>query len=210
MRERPETLLGLIRHAPTVWNQEKRIQGQSDSPLTHEGENMARVWGSVLERFGWDRILASDLGRTRRTAALINSALNLPLTVHSGLREKDWGEWAGKTLSEIKIQCPDYLAEMEKAGWAFRPPGGEDRGQVYERSLAALEAAAFQWPGQRILVVTHKGVINCLVYRILGRKFLPSEPAIIADRHLHEMVYDGSLRIQHLNALALDAEVCSG
>mgnify|MGYP002351979739 FL=1 len=38
---RDDTRFGVMRHAPTLWNRERRIQGQLDSPLTPEGERMA-------------------------------------------------------------------------------------------------------------------------------------------------------------------------
>ena len=62
------TRFGLIRHAQTVWNREKKIQGHSDSPLTADGENQAGRWGMILQQYSWDRILASDTGRALETA----------------------------------------------------------------------------------------------------------------------------------------------
>ena len=46
---KPVTRFGLIRHAPTLWNAEKRIQGQGDSPLTPAGEQYAQQWGFFLK-----------------------------------------------------------------------------------------------------------------------------------------------------------------
>ena len=59
------TRFGLIRHAQTIWNREKKIQGHSDSPLTADGEKQALSWGQALAQFPWSRILASDAGRAR-------------------------------------------------------------------------------------------------------------------------------------------------
>ncbi len=39
------TRFGLMRHAETVWNREKRIQGQLDSRLTAAGRRQAESWG---------------------------------------------------------------------------------------------------------------------------------------------------------------------
>ena len=33
----------LTRHSKTAWNQEKRLQGRCDSPLTQEGEENAKA-----------------------------------------------------------------------------------------------------------------------------------------------------------------------
>lgn len=40
----------LVRHGETQWNAERRIQGQSDSPLTAKGEQQAMQVGSAPAR----------------------------------------------------------------------------------------------------------------------------------------------------------------
>ncbi len=61
----------LVRHGETEWNAQRRIQGQSDSPLTQMGEAQARQVAQRARLLGITHIITSDLGRTRRTAELI-------------------------------------------------------------------------------------------------------------------------------------------
>jgi len=199
------TRFGLIRHAQTQWNLEKRIQGRSDSPLTADGEHQATRWGQLLKPFEWDRIIASDIGRALKTANLINVCLNISLITDRRLREQDWGQWVGRTTAQLKTEMPLEFDGQASAGWAFCPPGGEDRRNVQKRSHKALLEAAAQWPGSNILVVTHEGVIKSLIYHLCGRKFLATEPAIIKRRQLHRLVHDSDgLRVEALNAIAMD------
>lgn len=206
-QEKPDGLItrfGVLRHVKTEWNQEKRIQGQSNSPLTPEGKQKAGEWGMLLKTFSWNRILVSDIGRAFETAVLVNGYLQVPIIKDSRLKEQDWGEWTGKTLSMIKMDFPGLLEEKEKAGWGFHPPGGEDRHGVWERSRKALTEAAEKWPGDQILVITHEGVIKCLIYGLMGRKFLPTEPSILNSWHLHRIRYDNQrLQVEKINALAI-------
>ncbi len=196
---------GLIRHAQTVWNREKKIQGNNDSPLTAEGKHQASRWGQILDQFSWNRLLASDTGRALATAEIINTYLNLPMAIDSRLREQDWGQWVEKTIRQIKAEAPQVLDEQLHAGWDFCPPGGEDRKSVLTRSQRALQEAFDRWPGENILVVTHEGVIKCLVYHLISRKFLPSEPPFLKSYQLHWLlVHDREgLRLEAANALAL-------
>jgi len=199
------TRFGLVRHAQTVWNREKRIQGQSDSPLTSDGESQALRWGRMLKQFSWNRILASDIGRARETAKIINQALNLSLQTDSRLREQDWGQWTGKTISQVNTDTPRELDAQVRAGWAFCPPGGEGRRSVLERGCLALQEAAEKWPGDDILVITHEGVVKSLIYHLCGRKYLPGEPAIIKPYQLHRLVHDKKgLKVEEMNALAME------
>jgi probable phosphoglycerate mutase len=200
------TRFGLIRHAQTVWNREKKIQGYSDSPLTADGEKQASSWGQILSQFSWDRVLASDAGRARATAEIINAFLKLPLTIDSRLKEQDWGQWVGKTVRQIEAEARQELDEQVNAGWDFCPPGGESRLSVLIRSQQALLEAAERYPGQNLLVVIHEGVVKSLIYHLCGRKFLPGEPAILKSYQLHRLVYDSSgLQIEKINALELDS-----
>jgi probable phosphoglycerate mutase len=199
------TRFGLMRHAETLWNQESRIQGHRDSPLTDKGKRDAESWGRQLSRISWDRIVGSDLGRAVETAAIINDYLQIPFEADSRLREQDWGEWAAERISKIESEALPKLDETKRAGWQFCPPGGEDRISVWQRSQRALMDAAKRWPGETILILTHEGVIRSLIYRLCNRKYLPQEPALIKSRHLHWLIFDSDrLQVKRINALMLE------
>jgi broad specificity phosphatase PhoE len=205
MTERsPVTHFGLLRHAMTEWNRERRIQGQIDMPLSPLGERQAEQWGHILKAYPWNRIFVSDARRAVETAAIMNTVLEVPMECDPRLREQDWGEWTGKTISQLKQETPLLLAEQEKAGWNFCPPGGEDRLTVRDRSRKAIVGACEKWEGERILVVTHEGVIKCLLYDLCSRRFLPGEPEMIRPRSLHGLIHDQhGLRIENMNAVTL-------
>ncbi len=81
----------LVRHGETQWNAERRIQGQSDSPLTAKGEQQAMQVGERARSLGITHIISSDLGRTKRTAEIIAQACGCDITFDSRLRELDMG-----------------------------------------------------------------------------------------------------------------------
>ena len=198
------TRFGLIRHAETVWNREKKIQGQTDSPLTGRGISQAEKWGRVLNEISWDRIMTSDIGRAVETAGRINQKLQVAIYSDPGLREQDWGQWAGKTLIEIEKEDPQFFAAQISAGWMFCPPEGETRLNIWERGHLALVNMAAKWPGETILVVTHEGVIKSLIYRLRGRKFMGPEPRLIKSLHMHWLIHNGQvLELEKLNAMPL-------
>jgi len=199
------TRLGLIRHARTLWNNEKRIQGQKDSALTDEGKHSAGQWGKSLAGFGWHRILASDTGRAFKTAQRVNATLKVPITTDARLREQEWGTWTGMTISAVTALFSQMPPEQTGVGWKFRPPGGESRNEMWDRGEKALIDAAERWPGAVILVVTHSGMIRCLINRLLGLQFLATEPRFLRPAHLHLLTCKtGRLGIEKANALDLD------
>ncbi len=196
------TRFGLLRHGRTVWNEEKRIQGSGDSPLTEHGVAGCREWARFLATFpiSWHRLLVSPLQRTIDTAEIINERLGLPLHLADGIREMDWGEWEGLTLAEIKAASHRDLAERVRGGWDFRPPGGESRREVLQRAVISLQEQERHWPGENLLVITHLGVIKSLLYHLEQRQFLPEEPKILYKDRFHIISsYDCRLSLEQSN-----------
>jgi probable phosphoglycerate mutase len=200
------TRFGLVRHAETLWNRERRIQGQSDSALTAKGKKDADNWGRQLSRYAWNCILISDTGRAVETASRINNHLQAPVECDPRLREQNWGRWTGCLITEVEKEAFKELPDEQRKGWKFCPPGGEDRLSVWQRSHAALAEAAQRRRGETILIVTHEGVIKSLIYKLSGLHFLPKESNLIKSYHLHWLVDPGSgqgVQIDKLNALKL-------
>ena len=192
------TYFALLRHAETQWNREKRIQGQQNSVLTSSGRQQAQRWGRTLGRCRLDHMVSSDLKRATQTASLINQSLRLQCSLEPRLREQDWGAWSGMKFGDL-IETED-LKLQEKMGWQFRPLQGESRLEVLERSRQALVDIAHRLQGQRILVVTHGGVMKCLLYHLHNRRFLPEESPLLEPYRLHWLSYDGEgFKIDRLN-----------
>ena len=64
------TLLALLRHGPTAWTREHRLQGRTDLPLDAAGRATVIGWRlpSELRSFCW---LTSPLARCTETTALL-------------------------------------------------------------------------------------------------------------------------------------------
>lgn len=181
------TWFGLLRHAETVWNRQKRIQGRMDSPLTETGIDRYRSWGKFLasSQWSWNRIICSPSPRTRESARIINEQLGVVIETADGLREQDWGKWEGLTMEELNDNFAEELKQLEQSGWDFKPPSGESRLEVRKRACTTLMRYAEQYPEEQLLVVSHQGVIKSLIYAIEDRRFLPDEPKLIKKNRLH-------------------------
>lgn len=166
-QDRARTAISLIRHGETTWNRIGRWQGHADPGLTAVGVEQARRLARDLAaeqgQRPWTRLYSSDLTRARTTAALIGEALALPLAIDARLRELDVGSWSGLTRVEIAARDAALLQAFEAGDPEVRPGGGETRIEIRERSHAFVRAMAERHAGERILVVTHLGVIRALV-----------------------------------------------
>ncbi len=197
----PPTIFGLLRHGTTLWNETGKIQGRMNSPLSAKGIEQVTDYSKKLKAMNWQRIIASSLGRAKQTVGIVQLTLSLPVTFFPALAEQHWGLWQGKTIAEIDTLFPGQLEKQVALGWEFCPPEGESRRQVYDRASKILAEAASCWPGKKILVVCHEGVIKSLVYHLAKRSFLPSEKKILQKNQLHILIHqEGELKLQQVNA----------
>lgn len=185
------TDFGMLRHGQTEWNTLKRIQGSADSPLTEFGKIQVNMWAKskVFKDFNWQRIIASDLGRARETAAIINHGLGLPLQFDKRLREQNWGDWEGLTIPFIWENFEKDLKNRLQKEWDFCAPNGETRKNVCDRASKALIDAAQRWPSSRILVICHQGTIKCLLYHLTQRDFQITDDPFLHHNKLHIVRY---------------------
>jgi broad specificity phosphatase PhoE len=188
------TLLALIRHAPTAWNREGRMQGCEDVPILDESraDLMRR---SVPEPYASFRAVASPLHRCLETAAL----LRLVVTPEPRLIEMHWGDYQGRTLAELRAQYGFDLAENEARGVDFKPPGGESPREVQARVASLLtEIAAAARP---TIAVTHRGVIRAIYARAIGWTMTGEAPQELELYALHvfRLAPDGAPSLERLN-----------
>jgi probable phosphoglycerate mutase len=154
----------LLRHGETLWNRAGRLQGWQDSPLSNAGRAQAAALAARLADERVDVLIASDLGRTRETAAPIAARLGRDVVSDAGLRERCYGELEGLTWAEIERAHPAAYARLVARDADYVVPGGESAAQFRSRVVGAFERLARAHAGASIAVVTHGGVLG-VVYR---------------------------------------------
>jgi XTP/dITP diphosphohydrolase len=152
----------LIRHAESVWNADERWQGQADPPLSARGVAQAEAVARALAQQRADRLLCSDLQRARQTAEIVGRTLGLVPSTDPRLRELDVGRWAGLTRGEIEALDPEPLRRFEAEDAEVRAGGGESRAEIRARVRRAFRELARTYAGERLIVVTHLGVVRAL------------------------------------------------
>lgn len=146
--------IALLRHGPTGWNAEGRIQGHTDVPLSDAG--LAKMQGLRLpDEFAGARLYCSPLTRARQTAEAIG--LRDPL-LDRRLMEQNWGVWEGLTTAEMKAQYGEDCFLKAGTQREFRPPEGESTGELIER-VADFFVHAAREPRDSV-VVAHFGVLR--------------------------------------------------
>jgi probable phosphoglycerate mutase len=154
----------LIRHGETDWNRDRRIQGQSDTPLNDTGREQARQLGRRLVEVHFDFAFSSDLRRATETAAIIVERRPVPILTHRDLRERAFGEWEGGFAEEISRRQPEQWAAWLRRARDVSPPGGESQVALERRVTAALDSIVDRGRGRTMLVVSHGGAIQAALH----------------------------------------------
>lgn len=189
------TLIALIRHGPTEWNETGIVQGRSDIPLSDKGRAKVGAWNvpDVLTGFDW---VSSPLSRAMETARILTGR---PEPTDARLVEMDWSEWEGMTLPDLRARLGNLMTAWEADGLDFQAPGGESPRAVQARlrPFLAERAAA----GRNTVVVCHKGVIRALYAMAVSWDMTDKAPEKLHDdcTHLFALTPDGSPTPHRLN-----------
>jgi broad specificity phosphatase PhoE len=160
----------LWRHGQTVWNAERRFQGQTDVPLNALGHQQADRSARLLAALRPGAIYSSDLVRAAATADRLARLTGVTVQLDKDLRERHGGSWEGLTDSEIRIRYPQAYA-------AWVPPDGEPVAAVAERAADSFARVADNLATDSLaVVVSHGAAINLGISRLLG---LPEDARVL-------------------------------
>jgi broad specificity phosphatase PhoE len=148
-----------------------------DVPLSEMGVDQSRTLGRW---FGGrpasekpDVVLCSPYVRARETARLImeeagwSADREVRLRVDERLREKEFGILDRLTKHGIRQKYPELNEQRSHVGkFYFRPPGGESWCDVILRLRSLTEMVTREHGGERVLVVAHQVIVNCMRYLV--------------------------------------------
>ena len=183
----PETLW-VVRHGQSAGNVARDLaeaQGDPvidishrdiDTPLSALGEEqstaLGRWFGSLPRNEQPQVVLCSPYVRALESARLVLDAAQLgpeqpAFRVDERLREKEFGILDRLTRHGIVARHPELDEQRSHVGkFYFRPPGGESWCDVILRLRSLLEMISREHSGERVLIVAHQVIVNCMRYLV--------------------------------------------
>jgi probable phosphoglycerate mutase len=152
----------VIRHGETAWNAQSRIQGHLDSPLNEEGLAQALLVSERLARESFSTLYSSDLGRALQTAQPIADRTAHDVVREPRLRERHLGVFQGLTGTQCEHDYPQDYVRFKARDVDHVVPGGESVRQLFARVSAIFSELARRHADERVVVVTHGGVLDAL------------------------------------------------
>ncbi|WP_372739781.1 histidine phosphatase family protein [Neptunomonas sp.] len=198
---RKPLIIDALRHGETVKG--KCFLGRTDAELTPFGwDQMAEALqvdkqGEMQKNRNdinlddYDAIITSPLLRCKSFAEQWIAAkisVNKSIRIDPAIQEYDFGLWDGSTAIDIMQHWPDELGDFWKDPENFPPPQAELLPLFFQRVRQFVDKQ-LQQPHERILLITHGGVIKVLTCLHQGRP--ASVMASISAQHgeLHRFVW---------------------
>ena len=153
-----------VRHGRTELNDLGCFLSRTDCDMTDEGFKQAGEVKSLLREVSFDGVYVSPLQRTVQTAEVLNREYRLD----SRLLEMNFGVFEGLQYTEIEKRYPDTLKSWNADYQKFRIPGGESLEDLFDRVESFIED--MRKNHERILVVTHGGVIRCALSLVFSSR----------------------------------------
>jgi len=160
--------LDLLRHGETELG--GGLRGSLDDALTEKG--WAQMRAAVVAGGPWDRLISSPLQRCARFAAELGEQLNLPVHLDKHLQELHFGAWEGQSAAALMETDAEALGLFWADPYAFTPPQGEPVSDFAARVLGAVARLHQAYAGERVLLISHGGVMRLLLAQARG---LPRE-----------------------------------
>jgi 2,3-bisphosphoglycerate-dependent phosphoglycerate mutase len=170
-----DSVLALVRHGESDWNQRNLFTGWRDPDLTAKGIAEAHLAGRLLRGEGivFDVAYTSALGRAQRTLTIILEELGqttLPIHRDAALNERDYGELSGLNKDDARKRWGAEQVHIWRRSFDVRPPGGESLQDTAERVLPYWQAQIRPEiaAGRNVLVSAHGNSLRALIMRLEG------------------------------------------
>ncbi|MGU9820324.1 alpha-ribazole phosphatase family protein [Pseudomonas sp. LF090] len=160
--------LDLLRHGETELG--GGLRGSLDDALTAKGWEQMRA--AVAEQGPWDRLVSSPLQRCALFAHELGARLRVPVSLEKDLQELHFGAWEGQSAAALMGTDAEGLGRFWADPYSFTPPEGERVSDFSARVLGAVSRLHQAYATQRVLLISHGGVMRLLLAQARG---LPRE-----------------------------------
>lgn len=128
----------LVRPGSTDFDDQGRIKGTLDMPLSESGRRQVAFAADQLAQFDCEYLYAAPSESALTTARAIAQGRDAKIKVLKGLRNLDHGLWHGKLIDEVRRQQPRVFRQGQERPRAVCPPGGETVDAARSRVRATL------------------------------------------------------------------------
>ena len=194
----------MVRHGATDFNAKtgERIRSWMDVPLSGEGVQQARDAARFFQDKTVEKVVASDLQRTRVTGEIIAQENFLPIIYTGALRDWNVGEYCGVKVTDVLEKLFELIDNPRK-----KAPGGESFQSYlnrFQRDFEKLLQYTRSHPDQPIIAVTHSRNFGAAHAYLTGDTAIYKAPHSLPPGGVMSYVLDDSQGWQEVVAFTGD------
>ncbi len=158
----------LIRPGSTTFDQEGRIKGSLDIPLSPQGEAQAEELSQNLAQVKLDCLYVAPCESALKSAERIGERNFCKQKTLDCLRNLDHGLWQGKLLSEVRRLQPKVYRQFQEHPTDVCPPGGETVQNAFDRIQSMLNKLRKKHEGGRIGLLVPQPMASIVKFALVG------------------------------------------
>lgn len=158
----------LIRPGSTTFDEEGRIKGALDIPLSEVGRRQAEQLSINLQRVKMDCLFVAPCESAMVSARAIGERNFCKQKVLDCLRNLDHGLWQGKLVAEVKRLQPKVYRQFQEHPTDVCPPAGETVTAAIERVRLTVQRLARKYAGGCVGLVIPQPMASIVKYTLVG------------------------------------------
>ena len=158
----------LIRPGSTTFDEEGRIKGALDIPLSQRGRQQVQDLAKNLRTVKLDCLYISPTESSQQSAESIAEYNFCRIKTLECLRNLDQGLWQGKLVTEVKRLQPKVYRQFQEHPGDVCPPEGETVLEAIERLSAPIAKLLKRHEGGRIGILVPQPLAAIVRYVLLG------------------------------------------
>lgn len=192
------TTILLIRHGKTDYVH-NALAGRINSPLNEFGQQQANTIADSLKDLPITTIYSSPLLRTQQTAAPLSTLLEIPVQIHDGFNQVNFGNWEGRPFEELDKD--PIWQQFQKHPDTIIPPNGESAASVRERVEEAIFTLVKESNENSLIAIfTHGSIIRHGVSTCIGLPLVHFNQLTVAPASVSTIrIKNGTGRLLYLN-----------
>lgn len=157
------TYIDLLRHGETEGS--ARFHGSINDRLSELG--WTQMWTAVESELGWDHIISSPLARCADFGHALAEQYSISIDLDERIKEMHFGTWEGCTATQLMATDPNALSRFWKDPLRHTPPQAEALIAFEERVLSAWHDIVANHNREKILLISHGGVMRVILCHVL-------------------------------------------
>lgn len=159
----------IVKPGATDLDEQGRIVGSLDVPLSESGEQQAKDAAAELAGIKLKAVYCCPSLAAQQTAVQLTLGTRVRVRVDANLKNMDHGLWHGKEIEELQSNQPKLFRQWEENPASICPPGGETTAELLPRVDAMLKTVTRKHKTGTVVIVAPDPIASVIAGRIDGQ-----------------------------------------